>query len=307
MHVLSSLQAFIHAPRACARVKRILISAQVDHSLSKCLLENVKHAPCDWQPPGRETPGGSLLYAQHDVNLRERAALIEHPGVRKFGLAATTDGATIEKHLLLNFILLRAIWTQMVFIKCNDCTQHLAENGPKYAEYTTTLMIALIRALPHPGYLDQIVTDGAGDMGKFKRLVVGLFFWIYCVWHLRLAPAQLRLPSRGERREDQDARREGEDDRRPVWRLKTLRAQNTRFGLYFTVLHRLLVLRKVVVTCGTCDEYTRMNYTDDEEYDIIVDSNFWECAELVRKPLVGPVAVGCQGLQSSVCSVGWRP
>ena len=49
--------------------------------------------------------------------------------------------------------------------------------------------------------------------------------------------------------------------------------KDTRFGLYFIMLHRLRVLRKFLITCVTCDEYTRMNYTDDEEYDIIMDSN----------------------------------
>ena len=45
--------------------------------------------------------------------------------------------------------------------------------------------------------------------------------------------------------------------------------KHTRFGLYFIMLHRLLVLRMVFVTRVTCDEYARMNYTDDEECDII--------------------------------------
>jgi hypothetical protein len=94
----------------------------------------------------------------------------------------TTYGATIQKHPLLNFFLLCVVWTQMLFMKCNDCTQHLAENGSKDTEYIATLMIVLIHALTHPRYLDMIVTGGAGDMGKLKRLVVGVFFWIYCIW-----------------------------------------------------------------------------------------------------------------------------
>ena len=67
-------------------------------------------------------------------------------------------------------------------MKCNGGTQHLTESGSKDAEYIATLMIALIRAPRHPRYLSLIVTDGAGDMGKFKRLVVGVFLWIYCIW-----------------------------------------------------------------------------------------------------------------------------
>ena len=99
----------------------------------------------------------------------------------------------------------------------------LAENGSKDAEYIATLMIALIRALPHPRYLYLIITDGAGDMDMFKRLMHGRRLFLDLVQFVPLAPVQLCLRSRGERRADQDAHREGEDDRRPVRRLKTLR------------------------------------------------------------------------------------
>ena len=82
MHVLSSLFTFIHASRARARVKRILISAHVDHPLTKRPLEKVKHAPRGQQPPGRGTLGGSMLDAHHGVNLQECADFFEHPGVK---------------------------------------------------------------------------------------------------------------------------------------------------------------------------------------------------------------------------------
>ena len=198
----------------------------------------------------------------HDVNFQERADLLEHPGVKKFGLSVATDGATTQKHPLLNFICIYIFWTQMLFMTCNDCTQQLAENGSKDAEYIATLMIVLIRALPHPRYPDLIVTGGVGDMDKFKRLVVGVFFWIYCIWCVsRLYNCVFRhavndkkittLAEKGKMIVDRFGGSTHYEHSFSVVKSKgraLILYKDTRFGLYFIMLHRILVLRKVLAT-----------------------------------------------------------
>ena len=57
---------------------------------------------------------------------RERSDLLKHEGIRKFGQVVTTDGATIQKSPLLNFILMCIVFPVAVFLKCVDCGAHIA-------------------------------------------------------------------------------------------------------------------------------------------------------------------------------------
>ena len=80
------------------------------------------------------------------------------------------------KSPLLNIMLMCVVWPVIAtFLKCHDCTKHLGSGGSKNAEYIASIMIASIRWLPRPRCLDLIITDGAGDMTKFRRLVTAVF------------------------------------------------------------------------------------------------------------------------------------
>ena len=89
-------------------------------------------------------------------------------------MTAQTDGATIQRNPLLNFMLMCVVWSKAVYLKCVNCAPHLAAGGAKDAEYVATKMIEAIRTLPHPCYVDLIITDGAGDMTKFRGLMVAV-------------------------------------------------------------------------------------------------------------------------------------
>ena len=65
--------------------------------------------------------------------------------------------------------------------------------------------------------------------------------------------------------------------------LAPIRYADTRFGLYFVMLRRLLRLRPVLRTVVTCDAYVEKKYKDDEEYEIIMDSAFWDDVGLLVK------------------------
>ena len=134
-------------------------------------------------------------------------------------------------------------------------------------------------------------------MGKFKRPVDGIFFWIYCIWcvsHLyncvfRHAANDVKIKTLAEKRKMIVDRFGGSKHfEHSLFVVKSkgralVLHKDTHFGLYFIMLRRLIVLRKVLVICVTCHEYARMNYADGGEYDIIADSNFWEGIELVVK------------------------
>ena len=271
--------------------------SKIDSPLAKKCFAAIKNAPRDWKPPSSATLRGNLLDAQFQVDQDERTRALEHVGVQKFGLTVTTDGATIHKSPLLNFILLCVVWPKAFFLKCADCTKHLAGGGAKDAEYVTTLMIASIRALPRPRYLDLIITDGAGDMTKFRRLIVAIFPWLYTIWcvsHivnciLKKAASDDKLKELIEKGKKIVDRFGGSKHfEHSLFTTKAggrslIRYADTRFGLYFVMLHRLLKLRKVLLCVVNCREYADKQFEDDEEYDIINDSNFWEGAEMVVK------------------------
>ena len=69
---------------------------KVDHPLFRRAIEKVRNAPPDWKLPCSITLGGTILEAQYQVNVDERSDALRHEGVKKFGLTATTDGATIH-------------------------------------------------------------------------------------------------------------------------------------------------------------------------------------------------------------------
>ena len=68
---------------------------------------------------------------RYQANLDERSEYLRHASVKKFGITTMTDGATIQKHPLLNFMGACVIWPKALFLKCVDCTDHLAAGGSK--------------------------------------------------------------------------------------------------------------------------------------------------------------------------------
>jgi hypothetical protein len=274
--------------------------SKVGHPLTKRFAQALMNAPPDYKLPARSKLSGTLLDQQHQVNVDERNTSLKHEGTRKFGLAGTTDGATIQKTPLLNFLFMCVVFPVALLLKCHDCTSYLATGASKDAEYITTLMIMIIRSLPHPRYVDLIITDGAGDMSKFRRLLSAVFPWIntlWCVSHICNCVLK-RAASGNDKIEGIIEKGKAIVDRfggskhfeHSLFITKSnnvalIRYCDTRFGLYFLMLHRLLVLRKVLKTCVSSDEYQAVYGKDgaeeDDVYEIIEDSSFWHDVELL--------------------------
>ena len=96
------------------------------------------------------TPAHLLNSTRYQANLDERSEYLRHASVKKFGMTTMTDGATIQKHPLLNFMGACVVWPKALFLKCVDCTDHLAAGGSKDAEYVTEHMLLSLRSLPYP-------------------------------------------------------------------------------------------------------------------------------------------------------------
>jgi len=76
-----------------------------------------------------------------------------------------------------------------------------------------------------------------------------------------------------------------------------LRYCDTRFGLYFIMLHRLLLLKSVLVSCVTCPEWIERHPEGvrDEVKEIIMDAAFWKEVNvliIVTWPLIQLIRVG---------------
>jgi len=57
-----------------------------------------------------------------------------------------------------------------------------ATGASKDAEYITSQIIPVIRALPNPLAVDLIIADGASDMVLFRTLISAVFPWIFSMW-----------------------------------------------------------------------------------------------------------------------------
>lgn len=247
--------------------------AKVEHPLFQRAIRSIRNAPSDYKLPGRTTLGGSILEQQYQCNVDERSKHLQHEQVKKFGMTTTTDGATLQKTPLLNLIMICAVWSHALFLLCKDCTDHLADGGSKDAEFIADVMIMAIRSLPYPRYVDLIITDGAGDMMKFIRLLTAVFPWIYaqwCVSHLCnciMKKVSTGLPKleehieKGKKIVDRFSNHHAEHamftrmSKAMHCDLAIIRYCDTRFGLYFLMLHRLHVLKQVLKAVIHSTEY----------------------------------------------------
>ena len=59
-----------------------------------------------------------------------------------------------------------------------------ATGASKDAEYITSQIIPVIRALPNPLAVDLIIADGASDMVLFRTLISAVFPWIFSMWYI---------------------------------------------------------------------------------------------------------------------------
>ena len=60
--------------------------------------------------PHRDTLGVTILDRNYDADMAENARLLSLPGIDAFGLAITTDGATIQRHSMMNIMALGVVF-----------------------------------------------------------------------------------------------------------------------------------------------------------------------------------------------------
>ena len=63
------------------------------------------------------------------------------PGVKKYGATLMTDGATIQRHPLVNVVLNCVSFSAVMLVGVIDASEHLASGASKDAEYVTNQII----------------------------------------------------------------------------------------------------------------------------------------------------------------------
>ena len=275
----------------------------VDSHFFWIMIRDIVKAGSSYRVPGRRTLGGSILERMYGHDISEKDRLLTLPGVQKFGMSLTTDGATIQKHAMLNCLGVSVAFPSIMLMKVIDATAHLAKGLSKDAEYVADEIIPVIRGLPEPKDVDLIVCDGASDMNKFRRLIVTVFKWIlsmWCVSHLvnrilakigeiehvaeLIRKGKLIVDTFGGSKHFEHALFEEKCQRLLKKRRALIRYFVTRFGLFFVMLHRLFQLRDVLISCVTCAEWISRfpdgrDETADEVKAIIMDAQFWTNVE----------------------------
>ena len=72
-----------------------------------------------------------------------------------------TDGATIQKHPLINVVLFCVPFSAMIQVGVVDASEHLASGFSKDSEYISKKNLPMIRALPNPLAVDLIIAERA--------------------------------------------------------------------------------------------------------------------------------------------------
>ncbi len=62
----------------------------------------------------------------------ENRRLLSLPGIETFGLTITTDGATIQRHPMMNVMALSVVFSSAMLLGVLDASSHLAANLPAF-------------------------------------------------------------------------------------------------------------------------------------------------------------------------------
>ena len=197
----------------------------------------------------------------------------------------------------MNLMAVSIVFSSVMLLAVFDASAHLAQGFHKDAEYIAQCIIPKIRALPNPYLVDLIICDGAADMTKFRELISVVFPWILSIWcvsHITnrilamigaiekvnelIIKGKVIVDCFAGSKHFEHSLFESKSFQFLKKRRALLRYCDTRFGLYFVMLHRIVQLKTVLVSCVTCPQWLD-RYPEgqpDEVKDIIMDQEFWK-------------------------------
>ena len=271
----------------------------------KKLVAAIKNAPYSYTTPNRQKLSGVILDRNYGTYEAERTSRLSMPAVRIYGTTAVTDGATIQKHPLVNVLVSMCLWPKAVLLNVHDCSDHVSQGFSKDAEFVSDLVKGDLRKYKQNQHVDLLITDGASDMTNLRSNIESLFPWMstmWCICHV----CNCILAAIGSIDEVKELIEKGK--KIVTWfnethflsslfrrvrtehdvQLQFILGCDTRFGLFFLLLHRILKLKQVLKSCVADASYVASKFTDDEVKGIVDDETFWASVDSLVK-MVWPV------------------
>jgi len=70
--------------------------------------------------PHRDILGGSILGRNYDADIAENTRLLSLPACEVFGLSLTKDGATIQRHPMMNLMAVSIVFSSVMLLAVFD-------------------------------------------------------------------------------------------------------------------------------------------------------------------------------------------
>ena len=98
-----------------------------------------------------------------------------------YGLSFLSDGATVKKIPLMNFLMI-VVHCPAAVLDIMDCTDWMLAGGVKNATYIATIARSLIKKIDPMGMLvDLLMFDGVGNVQKAGRILNAWNPWVTCI------------------------------------------------------------------------------------------------------------------------------
>lgn len=265
--------------------------------------------------PDRNAVGGDMLLAEYERQKCFIDGRLDNIG--SYGFTIVGDGATNQGAPLQNYYV-QSCDSGPLYIMTEDATDHLAEGGSKDAGFIADGFISVLKDLggkegraemKHVKQCVQIVCDGANVNRAAFKIITDRFPWIFCSWciphivNLFLKDvykevdvvkevvdraSKLNTFFRGHASAAALMKKPCVD--RFKQELGLIQPCDTRFGLYFVMLHRQLRLYEVFLDVVTSALWKNLKgVASEDEKDAIaatvLDKDHWDMVRGILKSL----------------------
>jgi hypothetical protein len=281
----------------------------------KDYIKTVRNSDPSWKPPDRQKVLGPMLDEKFVVVKKALNKRAEQASI--FGMTVASDAATVMGEPLVNVVGAIPLQSKPLALGILNCSRHLADGGHKDGLYYAEVIVEAIDALPDAGrHTTLVVTDTPKDMQRAWRLLKELrpfLFTAPCVSHccnvlLHLVAKIPDVQSMFEEALKFNEQWTGPHHQRTLLKkhtiahfereLSALRSCDSRFGINFLVIAKLLVIQPALKSV-VCDPMWDAKLGDDIDAkiakELVMDSMWWSNTKKIMYavwPMVKLVKLG---------------
>lgn len=270
-----------------------------DSTAYKEAFSAVARAGPGYVPPTRGVVEGRLLDERYAVIKASDAKRFTRHSERGEGMTLTSDGCTIHKLPLTNYI---AKWPcePGILVKYEDSTKLYQEDGEKNAETIFDNLVEVIEEVG-PSNVTAVVLDNAPTMTTAMALLMIRYTFLFCIGCLahkvntlvkhiikddgmeevqRLVEKTKKIVHHFNEKHKPHALLKAHQREHVLTSLNFIVPADTRFGLYLLMLHRVYRLKPALQACVLSREHIKFcedgSWEDDEVVDIVLDDLYWD-------------------------------